>query len=158
MILVIDPGTTQSAIVAIEDAQSMRPAHFCKDGNPIILNMVGAVGKGDVVVIEMMTSYGGKVGREVFDTLVWLGRFQQEAIRRGAEVHLINRVKVKAHICHKTTATDSQVRQALLARFGEVGTKDNQGWFYGFAKDVWQAYALAVTYLDLYAQTEQEGA
>jgi hypothetical protein len=54
------------------------------------------------------------------------------------------------HHCHSAKAKDSNIRQALADRFapGEPnygkGTKANQGWFYGFSADVWQAYALAV--------------
>jgi hypothetical protein len=47
-------------------------------------------------------------------------------------------------------AKDSNIRQALIDRFGEVGIKKNPGWFYGFKKDIWQAYAVGITYHDLY--------
>ena len=43
---------------------------------------------------------------------------------------------------------DGNVRQALIDRFGVVGTKKDPGWFYGFHADIWQAYAVGVTYMD----------
>jgi hypothetical protein len=46
-------------------------------------------------------------------------------------------------------AKDGNIRQALIDRFGPVGTKKNPGWFYGFSGDVWQAYAVGVTYADM---------
>ena len=48
------------------------------------------------------------------------------------------------NLCGQTKAKDTNVRQALIDRFGVVGTKKNQGWFYGFKADIWQAYALGV--------------
>ena len=45
-------------------------------------------------------------------------------------------------------AKDSNIRQALIDRFGVVGTKKNPGWFYGVSKDVWAAIAVGVTYHD----------
>ena len=66
----------------------------------------------------------------------------------------ITRIEVKSHICHAGNARDSNLRQALVDRFAKhdlkrgKGTKKNPDWFYGFADDIWQAYALGVTALD----------
>ena len=35
-----------------------------------------------------------------------------------------------------------------VSNYGK-GTKKAPGWFYGFSGDMWQAYALGVTYIDL---------
>jgi hypothetical protein len=101
--------------------------------------------------IEMVASYGMAVGREVFETCVWIGRFA-ETIRTGSGgtlfADLVDRRDVKLHHCHSAKAKDANVRQALIDRFGDKGTKSNPGWFYGFKADVWQAMALAVYVAD----------
>lgn len=54
------------------------------------------------------------------------------------------------------SAKDKNIRQALIDRYGVVGTKKNPGFFYvngtKFAKDMWQAMAVAVTYFDKYVR------
>ena len=53
-------------------------------------------------------------------------------------------------------ANDKRIKDALVSRFAKgvqnmgKGTKKNPGWFYGFKKDLWQAYAVGITYYDLY--------
>ena len=41
-------------------------------------------------------------------------------------------------------------------RKGVVGTKNNQGFFYGFKSDMWAAFAVAVTYLDKKKEVQDE--
>ena len=67
----------------------------------------------------------------------------------------MRRQQVKLNICKSNKATDATIRQALVDRFDKdasnygKGTKDAPGWFYGFKADIWQAYALGITYIDL---------
>lgn len=106
------------------------------------------------VVIEMIASYGMPVGREVFDTCVWIGRLAQYAEDLGAAVDFIYRQEEKQSICHSSKANDATIKQALIDRFAYKvpnkgkGTKKEPGWFYGFKADVWQAYAVLVTYAE----------
>lgn len=101
-------------------------------------------------VIEMIASYGMPVGKEVFDTCVWIGRFIERISRFATDkIYYIYRKDEKMNICHSMKAKDSNIRQALIDRFGEVGTKKNPGWFYGFKADIWSAYAVGITYLDM---------
>ena len=105
--------------------------------------------KIDKLVIEMIASYGMPVGKEVFETCVWIGRFVELARLQNIDVEYIYRKDEKMNICHSMKAKDSNIRQALIDRFGPVGTKKNPGWFYGFKADIWSAYAIGVTYLDM---------
>ena len=88
------------------------------------------------------------VGKEVFETCVWIGRFKEIALLKNIQVEYIYRKEEKINLCNSMKAKDTNIRQALIDRFGIVGTKKNPGWFYGFKKDIWSAYAVGVTYLD----------
>lgn len=79
----------------------------------------------DLLVIEMIASYGMPVGKEVFDTCVWIGKFIQTVEDRKMQAKYIYRKDEKMNICHSMKAKDSNIRQALIDRFGEVGTKKN---------------------------------
>lgn len=146
-ILAIDPGNTESAYCVI-DSETYKPVEFGKIENErISLGMRFA--EYDLLVIEMIASYGMPVGKEVFDTCVWIGRFIQQVNEIGKGYKYIYRKDEKMNICHSMKAKDSNIRQALIDRFGVVGTKKNPGWFYGFKADIWSAYAVGITYLDL---------
>lgn len=105
--------------------------------------------KIDKLVIEMIASYGMPVGKEVFETCVWIGRFVELAKIQNIDIAYVYRKDEKMNICHNMKAKDSNIRQALIDRFGPVGTKKNPGWFYGFKADIWSAYAVGITYLDM---------
>lgn len=141
-ILSIDPGNIESAYV-IMDYETYKPKHFGKFDNDFILEVI----KTDICdksVIEMVACYGMAVGKEVFDTCVWIGRFYEA----GGGAELVVRKDVKMNLCHTNKAKDGNIIQALKDRFGDKGVKANPGWFYGFKADCWQAYALGVTYID----------
>ncbi|WP_225984103.1 hypothetical protein [Epidermidibacterium keratini] len=108
----------------------------------------------DVIAIEMVASYGMPVGADVFETCVWIGRLCEAAAR---EPQLVKRHGIKLHHCQSARAKDSNIVQALVDRFAKgepnkgKGTKASPGFFYGFAADVWQAFALAVYVADVRA-------
>lgn len=143
MILSIDPGNIESAFCLI-DKETYKPIKFGKIRNEELLNIVKNEFYDDFV-IEMIASYGMPVGKEVFDTCVWIGRFIQTSYCYGFYIY---RKEEKLNLCGSMKAKDSNIRQALIDRFGIVGTKKQQGWFYGFKKDIWAAYAVGVTWLD----------
>lgn len=153
LLLAIDPGDTESAWVVI-DMDTRRPIAHGKQPNDYVLqychdHRVQATYQH--IAIEMIASYGMPVGAEVFDTCVWIGRFT-EALTFGGrtEPELVYRRSVKLHLCRSAAAKDSNITQALVDRFARgqsnfgKGTKAEPGWFHGFYKDIWAAYAVAV--------------
>ena len=156
MILAIDPGNKESGYVLLD--KNLKPIQFGKIENKLLLSAIyDHLLDTEHIAIEMVASYGMAVGREVFDTCVWIGRFY-EAVEQidNVKPQLIYRKDEKMNLCHSMKANDSTITQALVDRFAYgvrnhgKGTKKEKGWFYGFKKDIWQAYAVAATYYDLY--------
>ena len=143
MILSIDPGSEQSAYVVLNNKYEI--LEFDKIDNDSIVEILFRLQSNYAVIIEMIASYGMPVGAEVFETCVWIGKFMQAT---NCTVERLYRKDIKLHLCNSVKAKDSNIIQALKDRFGDKGTIKNKGYFYGFSKDIWQAMAVGVTYLD----------
>lgn len=149
MLLAIDPGNVESGYVVLNDDLSILQKG--KISNEKLIDIIGVQAQiQKYVAIEMIASYGMSVGQTVFDTCVWIGRFTERAIHVGAVVNYIYRKDEKMNLCHTMKAKDTNIRQALIDRFGVVGKKASPGWFYGVSKDMWSAVAVGVTFYDLY--------
>ncbi len=156
VIFAIDPGNVESGFVVCQHdgVEVMKPNQFGKVPNELLLNLARDHLNDDNIsfVIEMVACYGMPVGREVFETCVWIGRLVQ--VIGEDRVHFVYRREEKMGICHSMKANDATIRQALVDRFAYgqpnhgKGTKREPGFFYGFHADVWQAFAVAVTYFD----------
>ena len=142
-VLAIDPGNIESAY-CILDKETYKPIEFGKLPNEEVLEKVKHSNYNNLA-IEMIASYGMPVGREVFDTCVWIGRFAQASY---CYAEYIYRKEEKINLCGSMKAKDSNIRQALIDRFGDVGVKKAPGFFYGFKSDIWAAFAVGCTYLD----------
>lgn len=162
-ILAIDPGNIESAFVLM-DAETYKPIRFAKRENYDVLAELCATVGIDACVIEWIASYGMAVGRDVFDTCVWIGRFVQVCHERQIPVERIYRRDEKRLLCGNLRAKDTNIRRALIDRFAThdlingKGTKANPDFFYGFRADVWQAFAVGITYLDSCAESGKKGA
>lgn len=156
MILAIDPGYTQSAWVLYN---GHRPIGFGIRENGALLDVVADT-HADTFAIESIASYGMAVGAEVFETCIWSGRFIQCWVSFGAlgggedTVRRVYRRDVTLHLCGSARAKDTNVRRALIDRYGPgkekaVGRKASPGPLYGVSSHVWSALAVAVTAADL---------
>jgi len=151
MILAIDPGNEKSAYALL--GIDLKPAEFGILENEELLIRIPALShKAEHFAIEMVASYGMAVGKTVFDTVFWIGRFWETAADNfmADKMKMVYRMEEKMALCHNSRAKDGNIRQALIDRFGVVGVKASPGWFYGVSKDVWAAIAVGVTYADLY--------
>lgn len=153
-VVAIDPGYQQSAYVVWDGEQvlyrgtypnedMLRGLHWLYHHPPV------------VYVFEQVESYGMAVGREVFQTVFVTGRMYQQACSTASpsQAVLMPRRAVKLHLCHSAKAKDSNIRQALIDRFGgtkaeAIGTKAKPGPLYGIRADEWAALAIAVTWWD----------
>lgn len=144
-LLAIDPGTTHSGYVVI-DSDGVQLSGVAE--NSEMFELIAAHGSN--IAIEMIASYGMAVGREVFETCLWIGRFMQAA---GPDrVRLVYRKDVKMHLCGSPRAKDANIRQALIDRWGgkaeAVGTVKKPGPLYGVKSHAWAALGVAVTAIE----------
>ena len=156
-IIGLDPGNVYSAYCVI-DGDTLRPLEFAKLENEELRRYLReelSFGERDRGAIEMVASYGMAVGREVFDTCRWIGRFEEILTRKlYTPPTLIYRREEKLHICHDSRAKDANIRRALIDRFAQhdlkngKGTKKDPDWFYGFSADCWAAYACGITFAE----------
>ena len=156
-ILAIDPGCEKSAYVIVVDGN---PVTGDKIGNAELLARLAEYRQRvDRCVIEMIASYGMAVGKEVFETVVFIGRLMERwEATAGFPADRLYRRDVKLAICHHARATDSNIRTELVDRFGPgkekaIGSKGAPGPLYGYKADVWAALALAITFGELQASS-----
>lgn len=149
-LLAIDPGTTESGWVVLADDGSI--TYSGVESNAEILKRAETWGGG--LAIEMIASYGMPVGKEVFETCVWIGRFVQayESSWRSyidgtleQSAQLVYRRDVKLHLCGNARAKDANIRQALIDLYGPPGTKGSPGPTYGVKSHAWAALGVAAT-------------
>jgi hypothetical protein len=154
-ILAIDPGNQLSAYcVYFPDTHTL--GDFGKVPNDELRKILKSRMDWDHhYAVEMVASYGMAVGKSVFDTCVWIGRYMQIIEHRGKEPELIYRQEVKRTLCNgNMRAKDSNIRQAIIDRFPAtgggknptVGIKANPGPLFGVSADVWAALGVALTY------------
>lgn len=161
-ILAVDPGSTRSGVVLYDPVCSEPVVYAAKSEN---VHLVRDLRHGEmspemplyraVLVVEMMRARGMPFSNDEMRTLVWLGRFIEAW---GGEYHEVYRADVKLHLCGSVKARDSNIRAALIDRFGgkdrAIGCKRAPGPLYGVKADAWSALALAVTHAERGASKE----
>lgn len=156
-ILAVDPGPVQSAFAFMD--KDFNPLKVEKSENNLIRNAI-LLFEYDALVIE--EAVGRKwSGKEVSETAFQAGTM---AAISNAPVYLITASKRRWHICREKKSNDSTVITSLIRRFAPEAYKawideeitrntmidrSKDLFFKDFIGDIWQAYALGVTFLDL---------
>jgi hypothetical protein len=151
VILAIDPGPVESAWLKWDNNLKKVIACDIEPNDKLFVVITQfIIDHKDIgqIVIEEIACYGMAVGKEVFLTCRWSGRFEQEAFRQDSIVEYLPRRECKINLCQSMKAKDTNIRQALIDRFGVQGTKKNPGPLYGVTNDKLAALAVAVTWCD----------
>jgi len=146
-IFAIDPGNEQSAYVLFDSLTPkilLKGKCYNEEIFPLLLRE-----PIHHAAIEMIASNGMPVGKEVFETCLWVGRYVQRCVDLKIPYELVYRKDEKMVLCQSMRARDSNIRQALIDRFGAPGTKKAPGFTYGVSNDIWQALAVAVTFCEI---------
>ena len=155
-ILAIDPGCRESAWCEFNPLAATPKLRFIaagKEKNKDLLRKIHQFGPrlNVVMAVEMIKSYGNVMGDEVIETCVWIGRFIQAW---GGEHELLPRKTVVTQICNNPRAKDSNVRAALIDRFGGRGAEKKGGALADVKNDMWSALAVAVAFSELKNQNQ----
>jgi hypothetical protein len=147
VILAVDPGPKESGFVFwdVPNAGMIRCGTMPND---VVYRLVKEQGYS-MLAIENIRGYGIVAGDDTFDTCIWIGRFDHER-----KAMLIGRKDIKRHLCGTTTTNDKYIRQALIDRLGEQGTKKAPGPLFGIAGHTWAALAVAITAADKIKEKE----
>jgi hypothetical protein len=146
MIIGIDPGPEMTALVAWWDnsvwiTRKMESKAVCKFLGDVYLT----TGHYEVAC-EHIQCMGMPVGKEIFETAYWIGEFRHFCQASKIPFHRVYRSEEKMFLCNSVRAKDSNIRQALIDRYGAVGTQNNPGPLFGVSGDMWSALAVAVTF------------
>ena len=155
IILGLDPGYERSAVVAF-DGFTVLDCGINPNLDMLDYLEIERDRGPRQLVVEQIESFGMAVGKEVFETVFWTGRFVQAWMPKSFA--RVPRRLVKQHLCHTARATDANIRQALIDRFGgtdtAIGKKKTPGPLYGVRSHCWAALAVAVTWYDQHGQED----
>jgi len=144
VILAVDTGTKESAIVAIESdtdlcagfPHGIYPNHKVERILETILS--------DCVVFEHFKASGQPMGNSSVETIWWEGRFTKCGY---ATKYLMERREVlKILGIRFGKSADSNVYQWCLNSYGPKGNPKNPGPTFGFKSHMWQSLGLAAAF------------
>ncbi len=152
----IDPGPSRTGIALIRNG---KPTAFCiptlQLTDPYIPYPINEI-DGEFyapahvrVGIEMPECMGQVIGREVLETAVVVGQIMA-CLAPLSRITRYNRSAIKRYfgVTPQGKSADSQIRSAMIERWGEPGTAKNPGPTYGITGDAWAALAVATCVYD----------
>ena len=157
-VLAIDAGSTETGYCLVHTS-TYSPIQFGKIPNEEVLNVIKESAQkynSLHIAIEQFAFYGSKnpIGSTTIDAITWNGKFIREAEILDVGYTFVYRREEKMNLCGTMRCGDKEIKHALIGRFAKhdlkkgKGTKKHPDFFYGFAADMWSAFAVATTYLD----------
>lgn len=145
----IDPGPEKSAVVAITEAGAVVRKEEHVDNGEMEHYLGELPNAADLyhlsvqIAVEDFAPYGKHLGQESMATIRWIGVFEYVC-----HAERIERPTIKLALCDVRSAKDSDVRDALIHKYGPgkakaVGRKATQGPLYGITGHLWPALAVA---------------
>lgn len=191
-LLGIDAGTSKSGVVVFDtyywhvdysgEIENNVLLSYLRHGLIQTCNAISVADKGiflekvqvgnyfDVCLIETIEAMGKRVGREIFETAIWIGRFQEACegvlnkkvflVSRKSEKRILGvKRSVKNTKTGKPISADSQIRSSILKKFDpsgggnvpQIGTKKEPGPLYGVTGHAWSALAVVLAGLEIYS-------
>jgi hypothetical protein len=151
IILGIDPGTHHSGLVAYSAIdKTVIDSHNELPNFQVLKYLSSAAYSPMCFGIEIPACYGLRVGRDVFQTCVWAGRFIQKFAGRmpSATLYEVSRPEIVHMLTGARSGPKAAVNAVLVDRFGPgrkiaVGKKSSPGPLYGVKGHAWDALAVA---------------
>lgn len=155
-IVCVDPGPVESAWCAMLAAPTQVVELHKVSNHELVALLRGGCRSDHPLIIEDIESFGMPVGREVFRTAQWAGRFVEAHEAAGGDHRLMPRSTVKLALCASRRAKDPHIRQAVIDRLGEPPTKarPNARLPHRPAGDEWSALAIGLAYQQLVTDGE----
>lgn len=182
-LLALDPGNIRTAWLVYDTSTREVIDHNLEPNEQVLTRVLGHEFSPDHLAVEMVACYGMAVGVEVFETVLWIGRYIQAWGQGHTKFY---RKAIKLKLCGSSKAKDGNVRQAIIDRFGGdsvavggvrckrckgkgwtgrqharcepcggEGWESKPGPLHGIAGDCWSALAVALTFADLKAGAEE---
>lgn len=136
MIFAVDPGTTDSALVAFDGKRIHMASIMPNDDLLALVRRSKSALAGARMAVETIASYGMPVGRETFETCEFCGRLREAAEANGAKVQRVYRREIKIYLCGTMKAKDANISQALRDKYSKEVLK-------GIKSHLWAAMAVA---------------
>lgn len=164
IIMAVDPGPRESAWIRI-NSDGYKPIDMAKSDNSVVRSRMYRMSYDHLVydhlVIEecIARKYSG---RDITDTAFEAGRIAQASLFDAFT--LISRSKVRGHTTKSNKGKDSTIIEALIQLFEpelyirwhkkeisrpKMLIEAKKGFFKGFHSDIWQAFALGYTFINI---------
>jgi hypothetical protein len=162
LILGIDPGPVTSGVVLYDPVRGIVLEASAAMPTREVLEMVRAYrwDEWDLstchLSMEMIVSYGQRIGMETIGTIEYIGRIKEAWSRGDAFTTYKSRPEIIAHLTGAKSASEKDVKFRLTELHpGGTGTKKSPGPLYGVTSHAWSAMAVAVVASDLLTQARK---